>query len=320
MGGTMQTEITSAQKDKMVDLDTSGEGAEVELEDKSHGAVKPDTYEEVKTEEKDTLEPKVEVQEEQQSEEMDQYSDKVKKRIDKLTYKIREAEREREAALQFAQNVQKELSEAKKKTYDIDKGYMSESEVRNKMAADIARQSLISAREAGDYVKEEEARAALTKLDLEAERIRVTKSKKEQEYEDFQKELEKEQQTNNQQPTQRPQPSDKALAWAEKNTWFRQDAEMTDYAQRIHRGLVAEGFDTESDDYYDELTNRVKNKFPESFSKGEDQATRSNKIAQPVASASRSATSGRKSVRLTPSQVKIANKLGVPLSEYAKYV
>jgi hypothetical protein len=95
---------------------------------------------------------------------------------------------------------------------------------------------------------------------------------------------------------------------------------MTEYAQRIHRGLVAEGFDTESDEYYDELTNRVKNTFPESFNRDSDQTIRSNKIAQPVASASRSATSGRKSVKLTPSQVKIANKLGVPLSEYAKYV
>jgi hypothetical protein len=316
----MQTEITSAQKDKMVDLDVSGEGAEIELEDKSHGSVKPETYENVKTEEKDPLEPKVELQDEQ-SDEMDQYSDKVKKRIDKMTWKLREAEREREAALQFAQNVQKELSDAKKKTYDIDKGYMSESEVRNKMAADLARQNLIAAREAGDYQKEEEARQALTKLDLEAERIRVTKTKKEREYEEFQKQLEQEQQAYAQQPQQaRPQPSQKALAWAENNPWFRSDEEMTDYAQRIHRGLVAEGFDTESDDYYDELTNRVRNKFPESFSKGSDQTTRSNKIAQPVASASRSATSGRKSVKLTPSQVKIANKLGVPLAEYAKYV
>lgn len=313
----MQTEITSAQKDKMVDLDTSGEGAEIELEDKSHGSVKPESYEEVKTEEKDPLSPAVD----EQSEEMDQYSDKVKKRIDKMTWKLREAEREREAALQFAQNVQKELSEAKKKTYDIDKGYMSESEVRNKMAADLARQNLIAAREAGDYQKEEEARQALTKLDLEAERIRVTKSKKEREYEEFQKQLEQEQQAYAQQPQQaRPQPSQKALAWAEKNTWFRNDEEMTEYAQRIHRGLVAEGFDTESDDYYDELTNRVRNKFPESFSKGSDQTNGSNRIVQPVASASRSATSGRKSVKLTPSQVKIANKLGVPLSEYAKYV
>ena len=311
----MQTEITSAQKDKMVDLDTSGEGAEIEVEDKSHGAVSPDKYEEVKTEEKDPLNPAVE----EQSEEMDQYSDKVKKRIDKMTWKLREAEREREAALQFAQNVQKELSEAKKKTYDIDKGYMSESEVRNKMASDLARQNLITAREAGDYQKEEEARQALTKLDLEAERIRVTKSKKEREYEEFQKQLEQEQQAYAQQPQARPQPSSKALAWAEKNPWFRSDEEMTDYAQRIHRGLVAEGFDTESDDYYDELTNRVKNKFPESFA-GSDQTIRSNKIAQPVASASRSATTGRKSVKLTPSQVKIANKLGVPLAEYAKYV
>jgi len=313
----MQTEITSGQKEKMVDLDTSGEGQVVELEDKSHGSVAPEQYEEIKTEEKDPLKPAVE----EQSEEMDEYSDKVKKRIDKMTWKLREAEREREAALQFAQNVQKEYLETKKKTYDIDKGYMSESEVRNKMASDLARQNLIAAREAGDYQKEEEARQALTKLDLEAERIRVTKTKKEREYEEFQKQLDQEQQAYAQQPQQvRPQPSSKALAWAEKNPWFRQDEEMTDYAQRIHRGLVAEGFDTESDEYYDELTNRVKNKFPESFSRGSDQTTGGNKIVQPVASASRSATSGRKSVRLTPSQVKIANKLGVPLSEYAKYV
>ena len=313
----MQTELNTAKDEKLVDLDTSGEGAEVELEDKSHGAVAPEKYEEVKTDEKDPLNPAVE--QEQQVEEMDQYSDKVKKRIDKLTFKVREAEREREAALTFAQNVQKELAEAKTKAYDIDKGYMSESEVRNKMAADLARQALIAARESGDYSKEEEARAALTKLDLEAERIRVTKSKKEQEYENFQKELEKEQQTYSQPTTERPQPSQKALAWAEKNTWFRSDAEMTDYAQRIHRGLVAEGFDTESDDYYNELTLRVKNKFPESF-EGSDQTTRSNTIAQPVASATRSATTGRKSVKLTASQVKIAKKLGVPLAEYAKYV
>ena len=313
----MQTELNTAKDEKLVDLDTSGEGAEVELEDKSHGAVAPEKYEEVKTDEKDPLNPAVE--QEQQVEEMDQYSDKVKKRIDKLTFKVREAEREREAALTFAQNVQKELAEAKTKAYDIDKGYMSESEVRNKMAADLARQALIAARESGDYSKEEEARAALTKLDLEAERIRVTKSKKEQEYENFQKELEKEQQSYSRPTTERPQPSQKALAWAEKNTWFRSDAEMTDYAQRIHRGLVAEGFDTESDDYYNELTLRVKNKFPESF-EGSDQTTRSNTIAQPVASATRSATTGRKSVKLTASQVKIAKKLGVPLAEYAKYV
>ena len=312
----MQTELKTVKDEKLVDLDVSGEGAEIELEDKSHGAVKPDKYEEIKTEEKDPLKPDVEVQE--QSEEMDQYSDKVKKRIDKLTFKVREAEREREAALQFAQNVQKELAEAKTKAFDIDKGYMSESEVRNKMASDLARQNLIAAREAGDYSKEEEARQALTKLDLKAERIRVTKSKKEQEYEAYQKELQEQPQV---QPSQLPrtQPSQKALDWAEKNTWFKTDQEMTDYAQRIHRGLVAEGFDTESDNYYNELTQRVKLKFPESF-EDSDQTTRSAKIAQPVASANRSATTGRKSVRLSPSQVKIANKLGVPLSEYAKYV
>ena len=199
----MQTELKTAKDEKLVDLDVSGEGAEVELEDKSHGTVAPDKYEEVKTEEKDPLKPKVEVQDEQ-TEEMDQYSDKVKKRIDKLTFKVREAEREREAALVFAQNVQKELSEAKQKTYDIDKGYMGESEVRNKMASDLARENLIRAREAGDYTKEEEARQALTKLDLEAERIRVTKQKKEQEYEAFQKELETQPAAQLQAPRQQP--------------------------------------------------------------------------------------------------------------------
>ena len=312
----MQTELKTVKDEKLVDLDVSGEGAEIELEDKSHGAVKPDKYEEIKTEEKDPLKPDVEVAQEQ-SEEMDQYSDKVKKRIDKLTFKVREAEREREAALQYAQNVQQQLNETKKKTYDIDKGYMSESEVRNKMASDLAKENLIRAREAGDYTKEEEARQALTKLDLEAERIRVTKQKKEQEYEDFQKEMESQQQMPQQQAPR--QPSQKALDWAAENTWFQKDQDMTDYAQRIHRGLVAEGFDTESDNYYNELTQRVKLKFPESFGDS-DQTTRSAKIAQPVASANRSATTGRKSVRLSPSQVKIANKLGVPLSEYAKYV
>ena len=311
----MQTELKTVKDEKLVDLDISGEGAEIELEDKSHGAVKPDKYEEIKTEEKDPLKPDVEVQE--QSEEMDQYSDKVKKRIDKLTFKVREAEREREAALQYAQSVQQQLNESKKKTYDIDKGYMSESEVRNKMASDLAKENLIRAREAGDYTKEEEARQALTKLDLEAERIRVTKQKKEQEYEDFQKEMESQPQMPQQQAPR--QPSQKALDWAAENTWFQKDQDMTDYAQRIHRGLVAEGFDTESDNYYNELTQRVKLKFPESFDDS-DQTTRSATLAQPVASANRSATTGRKSVRLSPSQVKIANKLGVPLSEYAKYV
>ena len=312
----MQTELKTVKDEKLVDLDVLGEGAEIELEDKSHGAVKPDKYEEIKTEEKDPLKPDVEIAQEQ-SEEMDQYSNKVKKRIDKLTFKVREAEREREAALQYAQNVQQQLNETKKKTYDIDKGYMSESEVRNKMASDLAKENLIRAREAGDYTKEEEARQALTKLDLEAERIRVTKQKKEQEYEDFQKEMESQQQMPQQQAPR--QPSQKALDWAAENTWFQKDQDMTDYAQRIHRGLVAEGFDTESDNYYNELTQRVKLKFPESFGDS-DQTTRSAKIAQPVASANRSATTGRKSVRLSLSQVKIANKLGVPLSEYAKYV
>tara|TARA_R100000951_G_C2653262_1_gene185198 strand:+ start:7559 stop:8512 length:954 start_codon:yes stop_codon:yes gene_type:complete len=315
-----EAQINTVKDDKMVDMDTSGDAVDVNIETKEENIVQSDPYEAVKTDEVEPLSPKKEEAPIQQKEEMEDYSTGVKKRIDKLTFKLREAERERQAALEYATNVQKELSDSKKKYIDVDKGYMSESEIRNKMASDLARQNLIQAREAGDYNREEEARQALTKLDLESERIRVTKTKKEREYEEAQKEIDTQQaQYQAAMQQQQNRPSQKAIAWAEKNSWFNTDIDKTDHAKRVHRGLVAEGFDTESDEYYDELTKRVSDKFPSA--RAEDQANRREDYVQPVSSATRSATTGRnKSVRLTPSQVKIAKKLGVPLSEYAKYV
>tara|TARA_R110000824_G_scaffold172536_1_gene350529 strand:+ start:1288 stop:2241 length:954 start_codon:yes stop_codon:yes gene_type:complete len=315
-----EAQINTVKDDKMVDMDTSGDAVDVNIETKEENIVQSDPYEAVKTDEVEPLSPKKEEAPIQQKEEMEDYSTGVKKRIDKLTFKLREAERERQAALEYATNVQKELSDSKKKYIDVDKGYMSESEIRNKMASDLARQTLIQAREAGDYNREEEARQALTKLDLESERIRVTKTKKEREYEEAQKEIDTQQaQYQAAMQQQQNRPSQKAIAWAEKNSWFNTDIDKTDHAKRVHRGLVAEGFDTESDEYYDELTKRVSDKFPSA--RAEDQANRREDYVQPVSSATRSATTGRnKSVRLTPSQVKIAKKLGVPLSEYAKYV
>ena len=315
-----EAQINTVKDDKMVDMDTSGDAVDVNIETKEENIVQSDPYEAVKTDEVEPLSPKKEEAPIQQKEEMEDYSTGVKKRIDKLTFKLREAERERQAALEYATNVQKELSDSKKKYIDVDKGYMSESEIRNKMASDLARQTLIQAREAGDYNREEEARQALTKLDLESERIRVTKTKKESEYEEAQKEIDAQQaQYQAAMQQQQNRPSQKAIAWAEKNSWFNTDIDKTDHAKRVHRGLVAEGFDTESDEYYDELTKRVSDKFPSA--RAEDQANRREDYVQPVSSATRSATTGRnKSVRLTPSQVKIAKKLGVPLSEYAKYV
>jgi hypothetical protein len=315
-----EAQINTVKDDKMVDMDTSGDPVDVNIETKEENIVQSDPYEAVKTDEVEPLSPKKEEAPIQQKEEMEDYSTGVKKRIDKLTFKLREAERERQAALEYATNVQKELSDSKKKYIDVDKGYMSESEIRNKMASDLARQTLIQAREAGDYNREEEARQALTKLDLESERIRVTKTKKEREYEEAQKEIDTQQaQYQAAMQQQQNRPSQKAIAWAEKNSWFNTDIDKTDHAKRVHRGLVAEGFDTESDEYYDELTKRVSDKFPSA--RAEDQANRREDYVQPVSSATRSATTGRnKSVRLTPSQVKIAKKLGVPLSEYAKYV
>ena len=315
-----EAQINTVKDDKMVDMDTSGDAVEVNIETKEENIVQSDPYEAVKTDEVEPLSPRQEQAPAQQKEELEDYSTGVKKRIDKLTFKLREAERERQAALEYATNVQKELSDSKKKYIDVDKGYMSESEIRNKMASDLARQTLIQAREAGDYNREEEARQALTKLDLESERIRVTKTKKEREYEEAQKEIDTQQaQYQAAMQQQQNRPSQKAIAWAEKNSWFNTDIDKTDHAKRVHRGLVAEGFDTESDEYYDELTKRVSDKFPSA--RAEDQANRREDYVQPVSSATRSATTGRnKSVRLTPSQVKIAKKLGVPLSEYAKYV
>ena len=317
-----EAQINTARDEKMVEMDTSGDDVEIILDSKENNVIQSDPYEAVKTNEVEPLSPRVEEEPAQQKEELEDYSTGVKKRIDKLTFKLREAERERQAALDYATNVQRELSDSKRKYIDVDKGYMSESEVRNKMASDLARQNLIQARENGDFNKEEEARQSLTKLDLESERIRVTKTKKEREYEETSKELDMQQaqyQAAMQQQQQQPRPSQKAISWAEKNSWFNSDPDKTDLAKRVHRGLVAEGFDTESDEYYDELTKRVSDKFPSAIA--EDQATRRGNYVQPVSSATRSATTGRnKSVRLSPSQVKIAKKLGVPLTEYAKYV
>ena len=317
-----EAQINTARDEKMVEMDTSGDDVEIILDSKENNVIQSDPYEAVKTNEVEPLSPRVEEEPAQQKEELEDYSTGVKKRIDKLTFKLREAERERQAALDYATNVQRELSDSKRKYIDVDKGYMSESEIRNKMASDLARQNLIQAREAGDFNKEEEARQSLTKLDLESERIRVTKTKKEREYDETSRELDAQQaqyQAAMQQQQQQPRPSQKAISWAERNSWFNSDPDKTDLAKRVHRGLVAEGFDTESDEYYDELTKRVSDKFPSAIA--EDQATRRGNYVQPVSSATRSATTGRnKSVRLSPSQVKIAKKLGVPLTEYAKYV
>tara|TARA_R110000744_G_scaffold104439_1_gene199999 strand:+ start:1418 stop:2377 length:960 start_codon:yes stop_codon:yes gene_type:complete len=317
-----EAQINTARDEKMVEMDTSGDDVEIILDSKENNVIQSDPYEAVKTNEVEPLSPRVEEEPAQQKEELEDYSTGVKKRIDKLTFKLREAERERQAALDYATNVQRELSDSKRKYIDVDKGYMSESEVRNKMASDLARQNLIQARENGDFNKEEEARQSLTKLDLESERIRVTKTKKEREYDETSRELDAQQaqyQAAMQQQQQQPRPSQKAISWAERNSWFNSDPDKTDLAKRVHRGLVAEGFDTESDEYYDELTKRVSDKFPSAIA--EDQATRRGNYVQPVSSATRSATTGRnKSVRLSPSQVKIAKKLGVPLTEYAKYV
>ena len=217
-----EAQINTAKDEKMVEMDTSGDDVEIIIDLKEDNIIQSDHYEAVKTNEVEPLSPRIGEESAQQKEELEDYSTGVKKRIDKLTFKLREAERERQAALDYATNVQRELSDSKRKYIDVDKGYMSESEIRNKMASDLARQHLIQARENGDFNKEEEARQSLTKLDLESERIRVTKTKKEREYEEASRELDIQQAQYQaaiqQQQQQRSRPSQKAISWAERNS------------------------------------------------------------------------------------------------------
>ena len=273
---------------------------------------------------------KVESKNSNDDDELENYSEKVQKRINKLRYEQHEERRQREAAekmreeaVRYAQQQAQKIQEYEKLINQGEERLVNEIKTKAALAVESAKAKYRKAYEEGDtdgVVNNQEAMIAAQAELKEAENWEKNYQQRVSEYQAWQQSQQQApQQSQPQQQFQQPRPSALAEQWAEKNTWFRSDAEMTDYAQRIHRGLVAEGFDTESDDYYDELTNRVKNKFPESF-EGSDQTIRSNTIAQPVASATRSATPGRKSVKLTASQVKIAKKLGVPLAEYAKYV
>tara|TARA_R100001443_G_scaffold113335_1_gene127844 strand:- start:48 stop:917 length:870 start_codon:yes stop_codon:yes gene_type:complete len=241
--------------------------------------------------------------------------DATQKRINRLTKKMREAERQREEALSYAQKVQAESVQLKERMDTLDTSYVSEysSRVQSEMTA--AEQEMAKAMDLGDTPGVVEAQRKITALAIENDRAQQAKDQ--QERLSKQKEAMPQQQNvpQPQQPVRGPSP--KAEAWAQKNNWFGQDEAMTYAAFGIHKKLVEEeGFDPNSDEYYTELDKRVVTEFPHKFNGG------SKRPAQTVASVSRT-TSGRssgKKVRLTPSQVAIAKKLGVPLEEYAKYV
>ena len=288
------------------------EATEVELEQPEEENVPRGTT--------DPEEPTVEVEQEASSDdEIAEYSESVQKRINRLTKKMREAERREEEAIKFAQNVQAESEQIKQRMQNLDQGFMTEYGQRIQLQQQQAEAALKRAVELGDAEGTVVAQKELTDISIAAN-----------EYAQAQRRAEANQQVPQQQapqaapqqqaPQQPQRPDPKAEQWAEKNSWFGQDEAMTFAAFGIHKKLVEdEGFDPQGDDYYNELDSRIKREFPHKF--GEEQST-GRKPAQNVAGVSRSTKTGRngKRVRLSQTQVAIAKKLGVPLEEYAKYV
>ena len=306
------------EKEKMVDIDTSGPGADIDLpEEKQEDVV--ETKEDSSSAPQEPREEKVEASSEkpeaetkEQKDELQDYSKDVQRRIAKLTKKWREAERQREDALTFAR-IQKDKAEELSKKYEtLESASLKSREEKLKSSLEAAKIKLASARDAGDINLEFEAQRELANAGYEEARLKELKSLAES------------------QPKQVVTPSDvripqqpqqvvdpRAEDWASKNTWFGKDKAMTYTAFDIHRTLVEEeGYDPKTDEYYAEIDKRIRLDFPHKF---DTTNVNSTKPTQTVASARRSVNSnGRKTVRLTPSQVAIAKKLGVPLEEYAK--
>jgi hypothetical protein len=302
-------------------------GAEINLDDKGV----PEKVEEVKEEkieveqvetpaEDKTFENEREtkLEKKEEKDELKEYSEGVQKRIAKLTRKMREAERQKEEALAYAQSVKNTNAEMEGRLSKIDSSYVSEFESRVKTSMAAAKLALKNAIESQDVEAQIAAQQQLAALTLDEARLNNIKVANENKPQPQQREVNITPQQY-QQPQQQSDP--KAEDWASKNTWFGNDSAMTYTAFDIHKKLVEqEGYDPKSDEYYAEVDKRIRVEFPHKFDKVEDNTTERAKPAQNVASARRSASTnkGRKTVKLTPSQVAIAKRLGVPLEEYAK--
>jgi hypothetical protein len=327
------------KEDKVIDLPSDGPGAEVTLPEETvkEGAQdvdvpekKPEGEVEVKEEApKQETETKELIQEEKKPEEnkpeevkekeLDEYGEGVKKRIAKLTKRMRESERQRDEATRYARSVVTEQKSLKERLAKLDTGYVSEMENRITSSLEAAKSKLTTAREAGNISDEVDAQKEIAKLGYEEARLAEMKINQEAKSKE-KSELNQQsavQQGQPQQPRQ-PKPDARATEWASKNAWFGTDNAMTYTAFDMHRKLVEEeGYDPQSEDYYGELDRRIKLEFPHKFGNVTEQTT---KPTQTVASATRNVKrgTGRKTVKLTSSQVAIAKKLNVPLEEYAK--
>jgi len=308
------------EENKTVDIDTSGPGAEIELENDSKETETPEietSAEETKTEVvEEQPEEKVEAKEEPKDE-LKEYSESVQKRIAKLTKKWREAERQKEEALTYAQRIIEDKKRAEDKLSKIEPSFLKTTEDGIKSGLEAAKAQLAKAREAGDIDAEVHAQSLISEYAYKQAKFVEAKAQQE-EFNKQRETLVKQPEINlNRQEAAQGTPDPKAESWAQKNTWFGQDTAMTYTAFDLHKKLTEqEGFDPSSDEYYAEIDKRIRLEFPHKFATNEVKETA--KPVQTVASAKRSTKTGRRTVRLTPSQVAIAKKLGVPLEEYAK--
>jgi len=308
-------------EEKTVDIDTTGPGADVEIKEEKEEevveTVEPVKEPEEKVQEPRTTEQEPEVKEEEKTEEkpkeeLEQYSEGVQKRISKLTKKWREAERQKDAALDYAKGVQYEHSQLKTRFSKMEPNYVKALENRVASGMDAAKAKLTTAREAGDINAEVEAQKSIAQLGIEEVRLNALKDRQSQD-----KEQEVKTPTLQDTVGRTPPPDPKAEDWASKNEWFGKDNAMTYTAFDYHKKLTEqEGFDPNSTEYYAEIDKRMRLDFPHKF--GNTKSQESTKPTQTVASATRSVRPSRNTVRLTSSQVAIAKKLGVPLEEYAK--
>jgi len=253
---------------------------------------------------------------EESEDNFDKAQNNTQKRIDRLTKKMRSAEREREEAIRYAQQVQAQAQELEARMANLNQGYVEQYSGRITTEMGNAEQELARAIEMGDTNGVIQAQRKLTALAIENDRATQAKIQQER----YAQQYQAQQQAQVQQPMpaqQPPRPDAKAEQWATRNTWFGSDEAMTYAAFGIHKKLIEdEGFDPKSDEYYNELDNRMRGEFPHKFRNSGE----ARRPAQTVASASRSTSGRSKKTRLSPSQVAIAKKLGVPLEEYAKFV
>ena len=296
------------QQETEVNLDDKGEPEKVET-------VKEEIEVEQVPEDK-SFENERETKLEENKDELKEYSDGVQKRIAKLTRKMREAERQKEEAVAYAQSIKNKNDEMEGRISKMDTSYVSEFESRVKTGLAAAKLALKNAIESQDVEAQIAAQQQLAALTMDEARVNSLKVANENKPQPQQREVN----ITPQQRAPQQQSDPRAEDWASRNSWFGNDSAMTYTAFDIHKTLVEkEGFDPQSNDYYAEVDKRIRLEFPHKFDKVGDTSTERAKPAQNVASAKRSASTGRKkTVRLTPSQVAIAKRLGVPLEAYAK--